>query len=488
METKTLQTSKEKILHELWKRGELSFLLYAHQKPIYNKIREVLKSDDPNMNSFVIDCARQFGKSFTEFLIAVEDCIRNPKWTVVFVGPLKSQVNEIINGKTYGTIFATCPKNMMPSYKESALVFPNGSRIRLAGTDNHNYESLRGGTANTIFLDEAGFMSNLEDGVLPSVEPMTKTTGGKVIYSSTPPESIDHDYHEILKYHEEAGLIATFTIWDDKSLTDRQLQKIISQCKGQDTTKFKREYECKRIADSSRSVIPQLNDENAPDLLLKDSRYKHHQFYSLWQKYVVADWGGRDKTAVLFAHYNYKTKQVIVEDHLDLNGSTITGSKIAEEIKEKTLQLWNNDGDINYFCDNNNILIQNEMNVKYKLPFVATDKARLKSQMVEKVKDWVYDDRLYFAPAAEFVLKCTISGYWAKNGDEFANSKIYGHYDALAALVYLIRNVNEHKDPIPKNLGINSFTQFTPAPNLQDLAMNNELSAIFYNPRKGKFQ
>jgi hypothetical protein len=485
--TKTAVT-REQLVKELWYRGELSWILYKHQRPIYNRIREVLASEDVDMNSFVIDCARQFGKSFTEFLIAVEDCLRTPDWTVVFIAPLKSQVSEIINGKTYGTIFKTCPKELLPSFKDSALNFPNGSRIRMAGTDNKNYENLRGGTANTIFLDEAGFMSNLEDGVLSTVEPMTKTTGGKVIFSSTPPESIDHDYHEVLRFHEEAGLISTFTIWDDKSLTEKQLQKIISQCKGQDTNRFKREYLCMRISDSSRSVIPQLGDENAPNLLLKDSRYTEHPYYKLWKKYVVADWGGRDKTAIVFAHYNFRTKQVIVEDQLDLDGNHVTAGRIATAIKEKTKELWNDEGDISYFCDNNNILIQNEMNIKYKLNFVETTKGKLKSQMVEKVKDWIFDERLFFDKKAELTLKCITSAHWAKNGDEFARSKIYSHYDLLAAVVYLIRNIDEYTDPIPRNFKGDPTTHYNPPIVSQEhVGIIKELMNVFYTPKRGRF-
>jgi len=485
---KTTQATKEQISEMLWRRGELSWILYPHQRVIYHKIREVLASNDPEHNSFVIDCARQFGKSFTEFLIAIEDCLRNEGWTVVFIGPLKSQVNEIINGKTYGTIFKTCPSDLIPTFKDSALNFPNGSRIRLAGTDNHNYESLRGGAANTIFLDEAGFMSNLEDGVLPTVEPMTKTTGGKVIFSSTPPEAIDHDYLEVLRYHEEAGLIATYTIWDDKSLTEQQLQKIINQCKGRDTTKFMREYECKRVADSSRSVIPQLGSNLEDPFLLKDNHFKQQPLYRYWKRYVVADWGGRDKTAILFGHYNYKLKRAVIEADLDLDGAKITAGVIADAVREKTLELWEDDGDISYFCDNNNILIQNEMNIKYRLPFVATDKARLKNQMVEKVKDWVYDERLYFAPDAEFAYKCTKSAVWAKSGDEFARSRIYGHYDATAALVYFIRNIDEHNDPIPHDQNYNHVTMFKP-PQVEQLPAGDtkELMNIFYNPRRGRY-
>ncbi len=479
-----MKTTKSEVVKELWYRGELSWLLYKHQRPIYNKIREVIASTDPDVNSFVIDCARQFGKSFTEFLISVEECIRQPNKTIVFIGPLKSQVNEIINGKTFGTIFATAPKDLVPVLKDSALVFSNGSRIRLAGTDNHNYENLRGGAADLIFLDEAGFMSDLEDGVLPTVEPMTKTTKGKVIFSSTPPESLDHDYHDVLRYHEEAQLIATFTIWDDKTLSEKDLKRIISQCKGKDTIKFKREYECQRIADSSRQVIPGFSIERQELFRIKDTSYRDSEFYPYWKKYVVADWGGKDKTAIVFAHYNFRTKLVIVEDHLDLNGEDVTPGVIARKIAEKTSQLWQGKHDITYYCDNNMPLLQQDMNITYRLPFVATSKGRL-DQMVEKVKDWEYDERIRFSPDAEVVLKSTAAAHWNKSRDEFARSKVYGHYDHCAALIYLVRNVDEVSDPIPVLHGRDPYKQFIdPALTKQLAGQYQELANIF-NPRKG---
>ena len=59
-----------------------------------------------------------------------------------------------------------------------------------------------------------------------------------------------------------------------------------------------------------------------------------------WHKYVIADWGGKDFTAILFAHYNYQTKKVVIEDQLNLTGSKISSARIAQEIKDKTFELW----------------------------------------------------------------------------------------------------------------------------------------------------
>lgn len=490
-----IQTTKQEVRNELWKRGFIAkMLLRPHQMLIYDKIRQILASLDTQHNSYVIDCARQFGKSFIMFLIAVEECLRQPKQTVVYVGPLKSQVNEIIEGNTFGVMFKNCPTPLIPKHDGSALVFHNGSRIRLAGTDNRNYLNLRGGAAHLILLDEAGFMADLEVGVLPTVEPMLKTTGGKVIYASTPPENLDHDYLDILRDHEEMGLISTYTIEDDKSVTEKELEAIINRCKGRESTKFKREYLCQRVAESSVQVLPELNLQVCSHILLSQEVYRKIQedpLTQFWKKYVVADWGGRDLTAILFAHYNFRTKKVIVEDHLSLVGQDLSSGRIAKEIKDKVKVIWPEESyrkDLTYICDSNNILIQSDMINVHRLNFISTTKEKLKSQMVQKVRDWIYDERLLYAPNAEYALKSAAAAHWAKGDrDSFAKSKVYGHYDHAAALVYLIRNVDETTDPLPMLMGLDPNTHFIdPAmKNIPGVGDMRELHNIFTNPRKG---
>lgn len=486
MTNQIVKTSRPEVLQELWRRGILHWMLRPHQKVIYDKVREVLASDDPMMNSYVIDCARQFGKSFIMFLIAVENCLAKPRTTVVYVGPLKSQVNEIINGHTFNVMFASCPSDLKPKYDGSTLQFPNNSRVRLAGTDNKNYSNLRGGAAHLVILDEAGFMSDLDIGVLPTVEPMTKTTGGKVIFASTPPDTLDHDYIQILRDHEEQHLISTFTIWDDKSLTPAQLQKIINQCRGRDTTKFKREYECQRIVESSLQVIPELTEEIALKLTLTQD-YTEDKLMQYWHKYIVVDTGVRDKTAVVFAHYNYHKKRLIVDATLDLQGSEYNTMKLSQMIKDKRDTLWPDPAylkDLRYIADSNNLVVINDLNVIYKLPFVGTSKGRL-DEMVQKVRDWVYDGRLLFAPNAKEVLDCARYAIWAKSRTEFGRSAKYGHYDLLAALTYLVRNVDENKDPMPMATIDRTMFYVPPAIHPEIVKASQELAGIFYDPRKG---
>jgi hypothetical protein len=479
-----IQTNRAEVIKELWNRGYIAkLLLRKHQHPIYNKIREVLKSDDPMMTSYVIDCSRQFGKSFIMFLIAVEECLRTANRTIVFCGPLKSQVNEIINGNTFRVLFLTAPADLIPIHKDSALIFKNGSRIRLAGTDNKNYLNIRGGAAHTIFLDEAAFMSDLSDGVLPTVTPMTKTTGGKIIFASTPPESLDHDYMDILRDHDESGLISTFTIKDDTTLTKAQYDKIVNDCKGENTTMFKREHLCMRVVESSKQVVSEMTAEKEAELLLSAADFEKYMaeqitFMKYWKKYIILDTGLRDMSACIFAHYNYRLRKVVIEDQVWLNGDEYRTDKLAKLIKDTRDKIWPHEdwkNDIRYIADSNNPIVNRDLSSLYDLPFNPTTKGSLE-EMVQKVKNWVFDNRILFAPSAKETVQCVHYAHWNKTKDSFGKSKRFGHYDLLASVIYLIRNVDEYTNPVPVTHGINPFTQFI---HPSELKKQNNMQTMF---------
>jgi hypothetical protein len=55
----------------------------------------------------------------------------------------------------------------------------------------------------------------------------------------------------------------------------------------------------------------------------------------------------------------------------------------------------------------------------------------------------------------------------------------------LASITYLIRNINEHKDPLPRDV-VDRTVMYVPPTIRADLTQARyELDSIFYNPRKG---
>ena len=449
---------REALIKESFRTGQLAWLLFPHQRPIYDSVRAAIAN--PETSAYIINCSRQFGKSFVMFLIEVEECFRKSNRTCVHIAPLKSQVSEIINGNTFGIIFKDCPQELIPKIDGNTIVFYNGSRIRMAGTDAQNYQNLRGGAAHLITLDEGAFMNDLVYGVLPVVEPMLKTTAGKIIYASTPPMTLDHDYIDILRAAIEEGTCSTFTIWDDKSLTDAQLAKIIKQCDGKETTKFKREYECKMVTETDLSIIAEWDEKY-------EYAVERDQLYSLYHKYTALDTGFVDLTACLFGYYDFQGAKLIIEDEYHINGPAMTTEILAANMRAKEVDLWGATKPYLRIADNNNLIIINDLNVTYHMPFMATNKEYLE-EMVNKVRIWVAQGKLVVHPRCKNLIGCLRNGIWDKHRRGFERSKVYGHYDHLAALVYLVRNVDIYTNPIPPlyNMSLNN-TQINPAYNTQ---------------------
>lgn len=440
-----------------WTRGALKFLLKPHQIPIYDALWECINDPDPNHPSHVINCARQFGKSFTEMVVAVEFCIRNPRTTVTFVAPLKNQAAEIVTGNTFYAIFQTCPDDLRPKIDGTTIIWPNSSRIRLGGTDNRNYENLRGGATHLLILDEAGFMSNLDTGVLPALQPMLDSTGGKTIFSSTPPDTPDHPYTDIYRDHAERGHSSTFTIFDNTSKTTLDLQKVFVETGSTSTafsTRFRREYLCQFVTEETRIIA---RDWNAA---MKGTLDKD-QYYEMYHKYVSIDPGVEDLTAVLFGYYDYSQAILQIEGEYHINGHELNTLILSENIKVKMKQMWGEQFTLPYrlIADNNNKHLIQDLGTLYGLPFFGTSKTRLENTndqqqegMVNTMNRWFAEGRIRIDPSCTMLLGNVENGVWGNRTGttrKFARSTKFGHYDHLAALIYMIRNIDIHTNPVP---------------------------------------
>ena len=51
-------------------------------------------------------------------------------------------------------------------------------------------------------------------------------------------------------------------------------------------------------------------------------------------------------------------------------------------------------------------------------------------------------------------------GVWNDRRTEWERSTVYGHFDALAALMYLVRNIDQASNPIPKFHSVDEANTF----------------------------
>lgn len=433
----------------LWLAGEISYKLKGVQKQIY----EAAKNFDETLT--VILSSRQLGKTTVLHVIAVETCIKNPGCIVKYATPKQNMIRKITK-TAMRLILKDCPAELKPSFnsQEKTWVFPNGSEIQLAGTDSGNAENLRGTTALLCIVDEAGFCDDLEYVVDSVLFPMTTTTNGKIVLASTPNyNEPKHDFHE--HYVNPAianNTIMKFTIDQSPLLSETQIQRIISRYPGgRENPKFKCEYLCELISDSSSFVVPEFHDKE------KAIVKSEIQIPLAYDAYVSMDIGFKDLTVALFAIYDFRNSRLLILDELVMNGPSMTTSVLAAKIKQKEQETFKTRENISLppfmrVADNDLKLI-NDLYQEHGLLFFPTKKDNREAS-INSMRMWIQEEKVIIHPRCKNLIYHLKSAQWNKNRTDFlriksdiANGLEASHADSVASLYYLIRNIVTSKKP-----------------------------------------
>jgi hypothetical protein len=447
----------------LWHMGNIEWQFSTTQKEIYKFVNNL------KTRTSVLNISRRCGKSYLLTLMAVEQCIRKPKSIVKMLQPEKIMVQTNIR-PIMEKIFEDCPSELKPQYKTQGgyYLFPNGSEIQLAGADNGNHEKLRGGDADLCIVDEAGFIKADLGYIVKSVLlPSTLLTKGKIILSSTTPPDANHQFIDYMKHAELKGTLVRKTIYDvmednkndfNKLITEEIIEEIIEEYPGGAASDdFRRECLCEIVTDGDNSVIPEFTPE-MQSLIIQER--KRPPFAT---RYVSMDIGFKDLTVVLFAYYDFDTGLTVVEDEIVINGPKMTTDKLANDIKQKELELWT-DPVTNEFhkpylrVSDNNLILINDLIRLHNLLFIPTKKDNREAQ-INNTRIAISNAQIAINPKCETLIHHLKYASWNKRRTDFTRSSEGGHYDAVAALVYLMRNIDKNKNPYPKGYKINQLQE-----------------------------
>ena len=144
--------TRAEVAKEYWHRGRLEFKLHAGQR----RIEDVLRGLGGQLR--VINCSRQYGKTYWGVAKAISLCIRKKGARVKIGTAFLSDLAELII-PAFDAVLGDIPESLRPKYKpqKTKYVFPNGSEIKLVGLDK-NPNGLRGQVPDLIILEEAGFI------------------------------------------------------------------------------------------------------------------------------------------------------------------------------------------------------------------------------------------------------------------------------------------------------------------------------------------
>lgn len=424
----------------LWQRGNLSFKLHPGQM----KIREALHNSTGKL--FVGNCSRQLGKSYQMICEAVELAIKKPRARIKYGTAFLSDLVEFIM-PNFELILNDCPAHMRPVYKaqKSKWVFPNGSEVKLVGLDK-NPNGLRGNAIDLIIVDECGFVGNLDYLYKSVIVPATMhRPEAKIIMISTPPSTPAHEFSNFAQRAELEGNYIKLTVHDNPMLNEASIRELIKESGGETTTTWRREYLCEFVTDSDSQVIPEWKDEYVKETA-------RDEYFGFYHKYVGMDLGVRDFTAAIFGFYDFRRATLVVESELKLNGPSLTTLLLKNAVEAEEHRLWSDSRVYRRISDNNNLQLIQDMALLHRLHFIPTNKDTLEA-MVNEVRLMVQKGQIEVSPNCKQLIGCLKYGVWDSKRKKLAKSSVYGHFDALMALTYLVRNLDKFANPIPHTYG-----------------------------------
>ncbi len=443
-----------------WKAGELAFLMDPNQQECWAWMEKLF--ENPDVLELVLEWSRQLGKSYLLCAFAIAFAIKNPGAQIKYAAPTAKMVKKIIRPH-FRSILRTCPHYLKPKWKaaDGEYEFPNGATVTIAGCDKENAENLRGQHAHLVIIDEAGFIDDLKYVLNDILLPQTLNTGGRIIVASTPAKTTGHPYRDICKRAAEEGRLSHRDIYANPRITERTILRYKRIAHGgrlptegeDESTTWRREYLALHVTDEESAVIPEFAKFRVK-IVREVGRPE------LFDAYAGMDVGwSPDFTGLLWGYWHFEEATLVIEHELLMR--KMNTETLATEVSRIEKEFYEGQGR----CDENAHAPQPYMRVSDNdlrlISDLATDHGLLFCPTPKDDKDAAINNlrlmvqgtkgKLLIHPRCIKLIRQLEDGVWNKNRTEFQRNDVDGHFDLLDALIYLARNINRQKNPVPLN-------------------------------------
>lgn len=459
-------TSEQRVLLDAaWRAGELDFLLTPTQQECTAAIAKWEAKETFEDRIFALDSSRRFGKSYVLVNRGLTKANRRAKSRIVYIAPTFDQVRNITL-PIFNDLLRSCPPNLRPVWVKSEyrFDFPSGARIELIGLDR-NPDSARGTGVDDVLFDESGFFENLEYVLWDVIwAQLLGRPHARIIAASTPSESPMHYWsRELIPQCISKGAHIKRTLDHAVQYSEIEIAAFWNSMPGgRNGIKARREFGAEHLADDTLAIIPEFQAAEASMVREVDP--------PVWRDcYVALDPGFHDMSAALFGYWNFLEEQLVIED--EIIAPKLNSAELAKQIKDKERLLWGgvkrrgaNGADFKpqpylRISDNDPRLLA-DLFLDHKLLFVATQKDHL-TQQVDQVRVAIQQGKIVIHPRCRKLTSHLRAGVWKKTPFHYAiqgkdqrqmfarEGGEFGHFDGIAALVYLWRNVHRRRNPAP---------------------------------------
>jgi hypothetical protein len=337
------------------------------------------------------------------------------------------------------------------------------ARLYLAGSDTADQiDRLRGPRSDVTLLDEFTFfhcrLRRLITGVLM---PQLLSTGGNMLCTGTPPESLDHESVQYIEAARKQKRLIRKTIFDNPRLSREDLKLICSEAHPEGTTEqdiedildgrkkgspeWRREFVVEMVSDDESRVTPEF-DEKRHVGIIQEPRY--------CLRYVFIDPGyAKDFFAATFCCMDFAAQRLgVMREYVSRKKPT---DEIHAELEaiEKELGWHESRADgvphIRRLMEGSNPQQRRDFSAKgYSTQVVP--KSPGKGALVVPLKNALHGNRVVVDPACENLIAQLTHGIWTDtNKADFKRGDKQGHLDLLDALATGIRMVDWKKNPAP---------------------------------------
>jgi hypothetical protein len=396
---------------------------------------------------YIILTSRRLGKSYMSCTLAIETAFKKPNQLIKYLTSSTKAAKEIVM-PLFHQILATCPADQRPEYHvhDSKWKFPNGSEILLHGTDKDGGDGLRGQAADLALIDEAGFMDRLSYLIRDILVPMVVERNGRILLSTTPPVSPEHEFINYLARAERTKAFTKRVLTDCPRFSKKQIDVFIEEAGGIDSDTCQREYFCKIIRSYDNAVVPEFNDKIESKIVV--SSFPPLKYQPM--RYVSLDVGFVDCSGAVFAYYDFhRAKVCVLRDYISKSATT---DDIANDIRTIERELkWNTmpSDKLRRYSDVDLRLIA-DLQKLYNIKFRKTEKDN-KEATINLLRTLIRDEQIEIHESCVNLIQQLKYGTWkiSSSGKRvFARSGQLGHLDLVDALIYLIRNIDRRNNPI----------------------------------------
>lgn len=476
----TVARASKTVLRKTWETRKRWWTLDSNQAWLYAKLK------GNGRKRKILNCARRIGKTRLLVLDADEYAWNTPGARIVFAAPTLKDLEDIVM-EAFDEHFADCPEDLRPKWsaQKSRFEYPNGARIRLVGCDDRRKANrARGRAIHRVYIEEAGSNPVLRYLLHSVLAQALLSTGGEMWVASSPPDSEGHEFAEMVKAAEASGTLAHCEIWDCPRYTRQQVEQFIREeaevlgmtvAEYMETAEYRREFRGHLITDPNMAVLPECqpermdgSDKKAPAVVrvLPDVPFFR-------DRYEAMDLGFHPhKVGLLFGYWDFERQVLVIEDELlegrlndtrlahllggqkDKDGNPVPLDPPDERVGPFGMEakLWGAHRPYIRCADNTYPMTLSELSVHHGLDFYPWPKDEREAAIVN-VRRWVRQGKIAIHPRCKGLIAQCKAAVWNRHRTDFAEQPNGGHFDLLAALVGMVRNVIPNVNRVPDGYG-----------------------------------